>query len=162
MPVEMMKEIVRKLVSTHRKLYEIALKKKEAIKTGDAPLVGRLTLQEMPLIDEVRSLEDRRAEQVKRDLPFAADTPTFREWEAAAVSDAERPEWHNLYLELANSVLVLKQANRLNQDLLRQSLQWVRLSMNLFQPPIQSANYGDPRSNQLSASTYSFRIDSRA
>lgn len=157
-----MEELIRQLITVHQKLYDLALQKTEAIKIGDAQAVGRLAQQEGPLIDKAGLLERKRAEEVRKDVPSAAEEPTFREWENEAVPEADRSEWHELYLELANTVLLLKRVNQLNQDLLRQSLQWVKLSMNLLQPQIQPNNYGNPRGGQLPPARFSGRIDSRA
>ncbi|WP_010631875.1 flagellar protein FlgN [Sporolactobacillus vineae] len=165
MPVSSMKALINQLISVHRELYTIAAAKTEAIKTGDGKAVARLSKEEMPLVSRLQRLEERRIAEVAADLPDRAPTdpaPTFSDWEAVAVSERERPEWKKLYLELAGSVLRLKQANALNQELLRQSIQWVRLSMNLLRPQPQPGNYTDPRSGQNPGQGFSGRIDSRA
>jgi FlgN protein. len=165
MPVSSMKGIMTKLIAVHQELYTIAVAKTEAIKIGDEKAVGRLSHAEELLIRRLQQLEKQRIAEVTGDLPnwrTTGKTPTFAEWEAAVVSDQGRPEWKKLYLELANSVLRLKQANALNQELLRQSIQWVRLNMNLLRPQIQPDNYGNPRGGQSPAPGFSGRIDSRA
>jgi flagellar biosynthesis/type III secretory pathway chaperone len=160
-----MKALINQLISVHQKLYTLAVAKTEAIKIGDEKAVARLSKEEMPLVSRLQRLEKQRIAEVAADLPDRAPTdpaPTFSDWEAAAVSDQERPEWKKLYLELAKSVLQLKQANVLNQELLRQSIQWVQLSMNLLRPQMQPGNYADPRGGQNPAPGFSGRIDSRA
>lgn len=165
MPVSTMKALITQLIDVHQKLFSIAAAKTEAIKEGDAKAVARLSGEELPLVHRLQQLEAARMAETAGDLPArqpGAPAPTFSEWEAAAVSDQEQPEWKKLYLELANNVLRLKQANALNQELLRQSIQWVHLNMNLFHPQLQPGNYGNPHAGQNPAQGFSGRIDSRA
>lgn len=165
MPVGTMMSIIRRLIDIHESLYEIALKKTEAIKTGDVEAVGHFSGLEQPLIEQLQVAEGERAAVAEEDVRKAggdAKAPTFSEWEASAVSADKRTEWQALYKELAHCVFALKQANRLNQDLLRQSLQWVRLNMGLLRPQAKTANYGNPKGGQTSSSPFSGRIDSRA
>ncbi len=165
MPVDTMKNLIRQLIDIQAKLYEIALKKTEAIKNGNTQEVGRLTGLEQPLVEKLIKIEKKRAAVVGQDIGKAggnAAAPTFSEWEAAAVPAGARPEWQSLFRELARSVFQLKQANQLNQHLLRQSLQWTRLNINLLYPQIKSMNYGNPKAGQTSPSAVSGRIDSRA
>lgn len=161
MPVDAMKTIVEQLICVHQSLYELALQKTEAIKQGDAQTVDRLSQKEKPLVAELESLEAKRTDQVARDV--ARPEATFSEWSQVVVSDSERPKWHELYLKLASSVLALKQANQLNQEMLRQSLQWVKMNINLLQPQTQSVNYGNRKNGWMDPSSgFSGRIDSRA
>ncbi|GGL54570.1 flagellar protein FlgN [Sporolactobacillus putidus] len=165
MPVDTMKGVIRQLIDIQANLYEFALKKTDAIKNGDIQEVGRLVELEKPLVEELREAERKRAEVAAQDVRNAGKdvkTPTFSEWETSIVPAGERPEWQALFRELAHSVFTLKQANQLNQDLLRQSLQWIRLNINLLYPQITSVNYGNLKAGQASPSVFSGRIDSRA
>ncbi|TGA95872.1 flagellar protein FlgN [Sporolactobacillus shoreae] len=165
MSVSSMKRIIKSLISVHETLFDIAQEKTEAIKIGDEKTVARLSKSEIPLIHQLQHLEKQRIGEVAKDLPdWKKDDvdPTFSEWESAVVSEADRPEWTSLYLELARSVVKLKQANLLNQDLLRQSIRWVKLNLNLLQPRHQPENYGNPHDRRKPDPGFSGRIDSRA
>lgn len=161
MPAEMMKQTILQIISVQEHLRETGLAKAEAIKKGDADAVDRLTRQEEPLAEKLRALEQKRTQLVRKDTGKA--NAAFSEWEKAVLSEKELPEWHALYLKLSRSVLTLKQLNQLNQDLLRQSLQWVRLNLNLLMPGNGPSGYGQPGNAQSgSAGRFSGRIDSRA
>ncbi|RYL95814.1 flagellar protein FlgN [Sporolactobacillus sp. THM7-4] len=160
-----MKTIVRQLIDVNDQLYHLALQKTEAIKSGDDEKVNEIAQLETPLVGLLESLEEKRKAEVSEDLRHAGGIGSkamFSEWERIAVPEEKKAEWRELYERLVDSVYSLKQANQLNQDLLRESLQWVRLSLNLLQPQIRPTNYGNPNGGHDAPSPYTGRIDSRA
>ncbi|MFT8319203.1 MAG: flagellar protein FlgN [Sporolactobacillus sp.] len=164
MSVSTMKTIILQLIDLHSRLNELAGEKTEAIKKGDIQSVDRLAHQELPLIENIQQLERARAEEVQQTTAGLASPEsswTFRSWIQKIVPEQEQKEWQVLYERLSGVVNALKNANQLNQAMLMQSLQWVKLSINLLQPrPIQPAGYGSKRGSRFSAG--SSRIDSRA
>lgn len=163
MSLERMKETMTAMLQCHDALYALSIEKREAIKKGDAQAVSEISKKENPLVEQLQQLEASRADVVQSDLGAgAAEEATFSDWEKMVVSDEEREAWQKIYLDLANSVYALKQANKLNQELLRDSLLWVKLNLNLLKPQKQSLNnYRNPRDGQAPLSVFSGRIDSR-
>ncbi|RYM05900.1 flagellar protein FlgN [Sporolactobacillus sp. THM7-7] len=165
MPVDTMRTLINRLIEIHDALNDIAKEKTEAIKNGDVHTVSRLTSREVPLIKELEELNKKRESTAAEDVRALGGQerkPTFREWQRLAVPEESRPEWETLSLKLINRIHGLRQTNRLNQDMLRQSLQWIRLSMNLLQPPVEPANYGHRKTGKDPLPPFSGRIDSRA
>ncbi|MFX3617891.1 MAG: flagellar protein FlgN [Sporolactobacillus sp.] len=164
MSVSTMKTIIFQLIDLHNRLNQMAGEKTEAIKKGDIQSVDRLAHQELPLIENIQKLERARAEEVRQTTAgFASPESswTFRSWIQKIVPEQEQREWQLLYERLSGAVNALKNANQLNQAMLMQSLQWVKLSINLLQPqPMQPVGYGSKRDRRFSAG--SSRIDSRA
>lgn len=162
MSTQSMKTIVQQLIDLHVRLSQLAAEKTEAIKAGDVSAVDKLTKQEIPLVEKLQETERLRSEETARlsSGDLRADG-TFRTWIARFVPEDARMEWDNLYKQLKDAVYTLKKANQLNQEMLAQSLQFVRLNLNLLQPqPLQPAGYGHRGGKQPSA--FSRRIDSRA
>lgn len=161
MPVDTMKRIIRQLIDLHLRLKQLATEKTELIKTGDVQGLAQLTNQEASLIEQVNQQERLRIEETARTTAGHAESDwTFKLWIETVVPQEGRREWNELYAQLRSAVSELKRMNQLNQLLLNQALQFVRLSLNLLQPRPSSTTYGN-NGNTRTAS-YSGRIDSRA
>ncbi|MCQ2009664.1 flagellar protein FlgN [Sporolactobacillus sp. STSJ-5] len=162
MSAECMERIVKTMISQHDALCKLADRKCEAIKNGDAQTVSAITKEEAPFVDELSRLEKKRIAAIQSDLGGARSEATFSEWEQAIIPEDEQEKWQHLYLDLAKSVYTLKQANTLNQELLRDSLLWVKLNIGLLKPKTRTLNnYQNPRGGQSPSSVFSGRIDSR-
>ncbi|WP_245734263.1 flagellar protein FlgN [Sporolactobacillus nakayamae] len=160
--MERMKTIMTTMIECHDALYALAVEKTEAVKGGNAPALSEITKKESPLVEKLRALEKERSAIVEADLGDDGAGATFAEWEQAVVEEKERGDWQRIYLDLANSVYALKQVNTLNQELLRDSLLWVKLNMGLLRPKTHTLNnYQNPRDGQAPSSVFSGRIDSR-
>lgn len=161
MPVDTMKKIIRQLIDLHTRLKQLAIEKTELIKAGDVQALAQLTKQEAPLIDQVSQLEQSRIEETARTTEGLSDKEwTFKRWIEEIVPKEDRREWDERYATLKSAVSDLKRMNQLNQLLLNQSLQFVRLSLNLLQPRSSSTTYGN--NGNTRTTSYSGRIDSRA
>jgi flagellar biosynthesis/type III secretory pathway chaperone len=157
-----MKTIMTAMIEYHDALYALATEKREAVKDGNARVLGEITKKESPLVEKLRVLEEERSSMVEADLGSDRADATFAEWEQTVVEEKDRGDWQKVYLDLANSVYALKQVNTLNQELLRDSLLWVKLNLGLLQPKTHTLNnYQNPRDGQAPSSVFSGRIDSR-
>ncbi|MFT8391450.1 MAG: flagellar protein FlgN [Sporolactobacillus sp.] len=161
MPVDTMKKIIRQLIDLHLRLTQLAIKKTEFVKAGDTQALAQLTKQETPLVDQVNQLEHLRIEETVRTTEGLSERGwTFKRWIEEIIPQEERDEWDALYAQLKSAVSELRRVNQLNQLLLNQSLQFVRLSLNLLQPRPSSTTYGN--NGNTRTTSYSGRIDSRA
>ncbi|MCL1632654.1 flagellar protein FlgN [Sporolactobacillus sp. CPB3-1] len=161
MTVAHMKSILKTMTEEHDALLRLADLKKEAIKNGDVQSVDRMTREETVLVDRLRRLEEERSAVIQEDLGSSHANATFTEWSQAVMDAKEREEWQTIYLALASRVYALKQANTLNQQLLHDSLIWVRLNLSLFGPKKKLGNYDNPRHEHAASPGFGGRIDSR-
>lgn len=162
MSVNQMKQVLEAMIQCHDALYKMAEQKRDAIKAGNSEAVGNITEKETPLVETLSRLEAQREKVMGEDLGPGSEQASFSEWAAAILPEEKRDEWEKLYLELASRVYALKQANTLNQTLLRDSLLWVNLNLGLLKPQTHTLNnYHNPRVGQAPASVFSGRIDSR-
>lgn len=164
MSISTMKTIILQLTHLHSRLNQLAEEKTEAIKKGDIQSVDRLAHQELSLIEGIQKLERERIEEVRRSTAGIARSEsswTFKSWIQEIVPEQEQKDWLEIYEKLYNAVQALKQANQLNQAMLKQALQRVRLGISLLQPRhIQTSSYGRAGNSKFTASIR--RIDSRA
>lgn len=167
MTVSKVRALIEQLIAGNERLYEIAKVKTEAIKNADIQTLNSLVKQEQPIIVRIEKLERARMQMMTEIMQTAGvlgkgELPSLSKWRETIVPVSEKEEWETLHLQLANVLYVLKQSNHLNQDLLRQSLQFVRLSLNLLHPRPTLKNYSKSSGRQEGSSSFSVRIDSRA
>ncbi|WP_141604117.1 flagellar protein FlgN [Terrilactibacillus laevilacticus] len=158
------KAVIESLIDVHDQLYALAVNKLEAIKIGDHHAVNELVIQEKPLIESLARLESQREQLIKQSALEInmGERVSFSEWiTLVSMNEEDKAMWDALHLRLAESVFNLKQANDLNQEMLRQSLQWIRLNLNLLQKKPKFSNYNKPSRRSAYQPTLS-RIDSRA
>lgn len=167
MTVSKVRAVIEGLIAGNEQLYKIAKEKTEAIKEGDIQTLNSLVKREQPIVARVEQLERARMQMMTDIMQSAGvlgkdELPSLSKWRDRIVPVSEKAEWETLHLQLANVLYVLKQSNHLNQDLLRQSLQFVRLSLNLLHPRPTLKNYGKSSGKQEGPSSFSVRIDSKA
>ncbi|WKB35275.1 flagellar protein FlgN [Terrilactibacillus sp. S3-3] len=169
MTVSKVRALIEQLIAGNERLYEIAKVKTEAIKNADIQTLNSLVKQEQPIIVRIEKLERARMQMMTEIMQTAGvlgkgELPSLSKWRETIVPVSEKEEWETLHLQLANVLYVLKKhpINHLNQDLLRQSLQFVRLSLNLLHPRPTLKNYSKSSGRQEGSSSFSVRIDSRA
>ncbi|MFD2615832.1 flagellar protein FlgN [Terrilactibacillus laevilacticus] len=164
MKTKEVKVVIESLIDAHDQLYALAVKKLEAIKIGDHHAVNELVIQEKPLIKSLARLESQREQLIKQSALELnmGERVSFSEWiTLVSMNEEDKAMWDALHLRLAESVFNLKQANDLNQEMLRQSLQWIQLNLNLLQKKPKYSNYNKPSRRSAYQPTLS-RIDSRA
>ncbi|WOD63667.1 flagellar protein FlgN [Niallia taxi] len=135
-------EVLEELVNSHAKLYEVAKNKTEIIKKGDIESLQQVMKDEQAQVMSIQKLEAARME-VCRKIVKTVHNPTISDClELLQPADAKRAE--EIADKLRSIISELKDANTLNQQLLRQSMQFVNVSLSLLKPTKQSLNYGKP------------------
>ncbi|MFC7393839.1 flagellar protein FlgN [Scopulibacillus cellulosilyticus] len=163
----MVEELINNLktiISGHKMLNQLAAAKIQVIKDGDVKQLNQIINQEEKVICRIRQLEKDREMIVKAILQkknvSGEHTPALTEI-LAYIPSVYHHQLKQLRGELVQQIESLKETNDLNQQLLRQSLQWVHLNINLLQPQPTLNNYQHP-GKALGGQPMLSRIDSRA
>lgn len=134
------------LAQLHQSLLQLSLSKTEVLKKGDTEELQKLLKKEQKHIQAVNQVEAQRLSKIRQwatdhNLDPEATTVTF-------LLEHLPNEQENLALEevttsLAETLVQLKQQEALNQQLTEQSLQFVKMNIEMLAPSIQNINYGN-------------------
>ncbi|MFC7062467.1 flagellar protein FlgN [Halobacillus seohaensis] len=137
---------LERLMQLHESLFELSKKKTEALKTNDTESLKAYLTRERKHVSAINTLEKKRMAAVEE---WAASEPDY-DIESPTISDilnwANWPERQKLQEVYDSFILVLadlKQQEVLNSELIKQSLQFVNMSLELLQPSLQNLNYGE-------------------
>lgn len=139
-------EALEKILLLHKSLNKIAADKTDIIKKGDTEALNTLLKDEKKHIQAIQKYETER-QKVSAEflIKFGKknNNPSISDCiEVASSSEKQRLE--KLKTELYTQVKRLSETNKLNQELLQQSLQFVNLSLDLLMPDIDTYNYERP------------------
>ncbi|MFG6147988.1 flagellar protein FlgN [Halobacillus sp. B23F22_1] len=134
-----------RLKQLHESLLTLSKKKTEALKNNEIDSLRNCLTQERKHVSAIEALEKKRIAAVS---DWAASEPDFN-GENPTVSEiiewvdwSERQQLECVYESFILVLAELKQQEVLNADLTRQSLQFVNMSLDLFQPTLENVNYG--------------------
>lgn len=130
--------LLEKQVKLHKSLYQLALKKTEALKKHDVETLTALMKDEQKHILAIQQLEHNRMNMM-RQWGKGDDFTMTHCIEMAA--EPERSTLSHLYDQLAKLLVHIKQANELNQQLTEQSLQFIYLTLDMIAPQTQPITY---------------------
>ncbi|MDY0393239.1 flagellar protein FlgN [Virgibacillus halophilus] len=162
MHIKLIIEDVKQLTVIHQQLYQQSLKKMEAIKSNDTEQLQKMIISEQKLARQLDKIENQRIQNVSK---FAKEQQIKNSETALSdilqiVADVnDKQELEQAAISLSESVLHLREQEQLNQELIRQSLKFVDMSLEMLQPSISSMNYGN---HQHSASSKKSVFDSKA
>lgn len=133
-------QIFQAMTVVHERFNEQAVRKEEAIKTGDMEGLDQVMKEESPLIQQLGKLENTRQHLVqqwmkdkglvKENVTMDHLTPLFPE--------KEREDLQYWQQRLMTEIHRLKEQNSLNQQLLEDSLRFVNLSLDAMSPQDQN------------------------
>lgn len=133
-----------KLVKLHRSLNSLAEKKRAVIKENDTEALARLLIEEQRHIKAIGQTDKERMKAAEQLLAAkGAPSGTAAELEAW-LTPQEVQDLQAKRDELMAEMMKLKEENDLNQQLLRQSLQFISVSLDLFRPGMENFNYEKP------------------
>ena len=141
---------LEQLLSLHEALVEKSKTKTEVIKIGDIEALKSITNEERKLIKMVNTAQKdllNHAKDFLEQRSILMDTPTLQDC-LPYVKEQEYMTLTTLQTQLVEKVSLLKKQNDLNQQLLKQSLSFVQLSLDLLTPDIDTYNYERPDSSQ--------------
>lgn len=149
MSIEKLIAALQLILRLHKSLFQLAQQKTEVIKRNDIDGLNTLLKEELKHIQAVKKVE--------KDLLAAAGVFLNQEGQAneqpslsACIRIAQGDDKNQLArmkTDLESEINRLKQQNELNQQLLKQSLQFVNMSLDLLSPKLDSFNYDRPNQN---------------
>lgn len=157
---------MKTLVGVHETLNEQAKEKTEHLVNGDMKALEGLMKKEEAATTKLEELERLRSQLVNDFLAekgIVAEEPTMTDL-LKFVDDEEKEQLMKVQKHLLEEIMDLKQQNSLNQELIKQSLQYVNVSLNLLDPKDELPNYKRPLQNQAKSETQNVRslFDSKA
>jgi len=143
--VEPIIEALEKLMKLHEGLLDTAVKKTEMIKEGSVDKLQSLLVKEHKFVQALEQAEKSRQKAVEKWLESERITlhqPTITAILETVGDEQEKNELETTTVKLTNTITQLKQQEELNQALIRQSMQFVELSLDMMRPSIRNRNYG--------------------
>jgi flagellar biosynthesis/type III secretory pathway chaperone len=126
----MLIETLEKQLALHKSLLELAHRKTEAVKNNRMDELNRIVREEQKHVNAIAILENKRTEHSGQTLAELLPSLSIEEQQKAGL----------LRDQLVEVLQKLQQTNRLNEELLDQSLQFVHLQLDLLAPP-EAGNY---------------------
>lgn len=157
-----LKQVLQSELELYGRILEIARRKTEILKKSKVKELELLTLDERDMVLEAGNLEDRRELVIKKlartlNLDSKLDLASMSE----KFTEVGRAEFIELRARLKAAIAELKQANELNNMLLKDSLDYIDFSLNLMTATTVEGNYGgdfsEPKANTQSTQLFDFK-----
>lgn len=144
MPLQQLLKTMTKLIDLHESLLSVSVEKSERLKQNKLEDFHQLMKIEQKHVQALEQLEKVRLNEAK-DLAVLLQLPE----EASVTEIIERlpneKDQHVLEEKataLLEVIIHIKQQEDLNRQLLKQSLQFVQLQLDLMEPSVESMTYG--------------------
>src|SRR5699024_935434 len=151
MRTEEMVGSLKHLTALHEELLAISEKKTKCIKTSDMDCLSKLLMQERKQLQAVEQAEEERqqiAESIFAENGKPETERTVSELLHCIENAEQRKRLDEAAAGLIEKLVALKQKERLNNDLIQQSMQFVQLSLDMLQPAAKNMNYTDKNIKQ--------------
>jgi len=138
--------VLESMLSTHETLLELAKRKKRVLIQNDMSELNAIVKEEVTLAHQVEKLEGERSGMVRLlslRLGLPAEELTARKVAALAGTPEERETIAQLNDQLLAVMTQLKEQNELNKQLIEQSLDFIRNSIDLLTESPIVPTYGD-------------------
>jgi flagellar biosynthesis/type III secretory pathway chaperone len=164
MSAQQLIELLEKHLKLHRSLLQLAYKKTEALKKGDMEALNNIIKEEQKHIAAINQIERERIRVVEAMVNAAGKSE--HEWTLTTCIElaekSERSVLQRLQDDLRTVVLELKHINQLNQQLTKQSLQFVNMMLDMIMPQPPEVNYKKPNMASASYGSSPSLFDSKA
>ncbi|MFE8701665.1 flagellar protein FlgN [Cytobacillus sp. FJAT-54145] len=141
MSISLIIQLLEKLLLLQKSLSKLAVHKTDIIKAGDVQALSSLMKEEQNHLQAIKQIESSLISQVKKVIQPSVSSQLTLTNLVDMVNGPEKQVMKGLQSELEEQMLILKNQNELNQELLHQSLQFINLSLDLLLPEIDSYNY---------------------
>jgi len=150
--------VMERLLDLHNSLLEKAYKKTTVIEKGDIEALNILIKEEQKLLPTINKFEQVRQQVVRNFLtPFHVEEENFTISTCLTyIDDSKKDKLAELREELLEVAQKLQKQNELNSELVKQSLQFVQMSLDMIYPKTPEFNYGPPRQSGPSTSNSLF------
>ncbi|AST93344.1 hypothetical protein BC6307_19785 [Sutcliffiella cohnii] len=149
--------IMEKLLALHEGLLQLAVKKTDIVKSGDAKELQQLTKEENKFVKAIGQLEQERL-TLTANLGTGATISELIE----KATDSEADKLLQLKDKLTHVIKQLQERNELNEGLLQQSLQFVQVTLNSINPEPTSVTYEKAATGKKPATPTRSMFDSKA
>lgn len=162
MSIDKIIQSLEHMITIHENLFHLSEQKTEIIKVGSVEKMQKLLAEETKAINQLEQAEIKRQKEVEQ--WFLQAGLADYQWTITQMLEVIEDEQDKVNLEevttaLTNMITQLKQQEQLNQSLLEQSMQFIQLSLDIFQPTIKNLNYSK---NKETASSDRSMFDSQA
>lgn len=139
---------LRQLIKIHLNLFDVQTTKKQAIIQNKLELISSTMKDELEHTRYIRKIQSEmlsicRAYLVQQNIPITE--PLTLEQVIEVVEDGDKEQLLTLKEGLVGAIDSLKQIVNQNQELLKQSLEFIQLTMDLVAPDLDIYNYGTDR-----------------
>ena len=163
MLVQALLKTMTTLIDLHESLLSVAVEKTTRLKENNMEGFNQLLKIEQKHVQALEQLEKVRMQEAK-DLAVSLnlkDTASVTSILDALPNDNERKALEEKATTLLAFIVDIKQQEDLNRQLLKQSLQFVQLQMDLLEPSVESLTYGNKKAHDDPTSKRSV-FDSKA
>jgi len=134
---------MEKLLELHKELLQTANEKTTALKNNDVEELTKILRTEQKIAASIQITNNKR-QQVAEVIAKGNKDVTISDI-IVMLEGAEQEELQQLQEELGAILAQLKDVNELNQQLLKLSLQFIHLNLDLMAPELDTANYTKTR-----------------
>ncbi|KGX86315.1 flagellar protein FlgN [Pontibacillus litoralis] len=152
-----------KLYTLHEQFYRLSKEKTTLLQGDDTTALQPLLVKERKYIQAITQIEQKRQQLVEEWLSsqeLSNEEPTLTTL-LTYVKGEENELLQQFYDRFVPLIAEIKQQEQLNQEITRQSLQYIELSLNLLQPTMKNLNYSNQR-NSASEAPKTSVFDSKA
>ena len=166
-PIQQVKRVLQQLLAAHQELLALEKKKEQVLIEDRTQELVPILHDESKILKKINELENEReywVEQYFLSKAFQQDSYTIRDLIQLVTHREEKENFIDLRQELQQIIEKLGQQNQLNQQLIRQSLDYVNLTLSIFtEEPDQGFTYKKDHasSNKASQPSRSF-FDTKA
>lgn len=119
----------------------------------------KLLMKERKYVQETMQIENEREEIIERafkDLKINDEEKTVTVLLRHVEADQQKQVLEEVTAELLETIVELRQNEKLNHDLINQSMQFVQLSLDMLQPSERNINYhkNNKEQNQVNRSVF--------
>jgi flagellar biosynthesis/type III secretory pathway chaperone len=158
MSAEQLVTVMERLLDLHKDLLDKANQKTTIIEKGDIDALNTLIKEEQKLLPTINKFEQVRQQVVRSYLtPFHVEEENFTI--STCLQYIDEPNKGKLTVlreELLGVAQTLQKQNELNSQLVKQSLQFIHMSLDMFYPKTPEFNYGPPKQTGPSTSNSLF------
>jgi flagellar biosynthesis/type III secretory pathway chaperone len=146
MSSELLTACMKKLVKIHQTFNELAEEKTVSLTKGDIAHLKSIMQKETVQIKQLQRVEQERIRLVQffiQTKGLVTEVGTLAEI-LHHVNDGEKDVLVSLQEQIVQQIGILKEKNKLNEQLIEDSLRFVNLSLDVIQPEHETGNYGRP------------------
>ena len=137
MSVQQIMELMEQLVDVHKQLLSISKEKTERFKEGAIEPLQQLLVKERKQIRLLEQTESKRQQAVEKwfqENGMDTEQYTVSHMLEKLEDEKERETLANITTTLTETIVELKQQEQLNEALIRQSMEFVQMSLDLMNP----------------------------